>query len=144
MDSTTPIKVAIIDDRPKARKKLAQLVGKDPGLQMVAATDTGPAGIHALEEHKPDVILLDIKEPFSDSMETTSMFIGKFPDTRVILLSRHSKKSMSASLCEQWACFFLCDHCSTKGLLSAIKDGHHHSRNGSIPPDTGKSDSISH
>jgi two-component system response regulator DegU len=134
MDSTTPIKVAIIDDRPKARKKLVQLVGKDPGLQMVAATDTGPAGIHALEEQKPDVILLDIKEPFSDSMETTSMFIGKFPDTRVILLSRHSKKSISASFCEKWACFFLCDDCSAKGILSAIREGHHHGGAEVSPP----------
>jgi DNA-binding NarL/FixJ family response regulator len=125
MDSTTPIKVAIIDDRPKARKKLVQLVGKDPGLQVVAATDKGPAGIHALEEQKPDVILLDINEPFSDSIETTSMIIGKFPDTRVILLSRYSKKSMSASFCEKWACYFLCDDCSTKGILSAIREGHH-------------------
>jgi two-component system response regulator DegU len=132
MDSTTPIKVAIIDDQPKARKKLVQLVGKDPGLQVVAEADPGPDGIHYLEENRPDVILLDIKEPFSDSMETTSMIIGKFPDTRVILLSRHSRKSISASFCEQWACFFLCEDCNAKGILSAIREGYHHPRNGSV------------
>ena len=45
------------------------------------------------------------------------MIIGRFPDTRVILLSRHSKNSTAASFCEKWACYFLCEDCSPRKSL---------------------------
>ena len=117
------IKVAVIDDSAKFRKQLANLVGNDPDLHVVTEAETGPAGIHAVEEQRPDVVMMDVNEPFSENLETTSMIIGKFPDTRVILLSRHSKNSTAASFCEKWACYFLCEDCSPKEILAAIRDG---------------------
>ena len=135
MDSPQ-IKVAVIDDRPKVRKKLVKLVGKDPDLHVVAEAETDLARIHALEEQRPDVILMDIKEPFTENLETTGMIIGRFPNTRVILLSRHSKNSTAASFCEKWACYFLCEDCSAKGILAAIREGHQ-PKNGSDPQSIG-------
>jgi DNA-binding NarL/FixJ family response regulator len=117
------IRIAVLDSNPKSRKHLVKLLGKQPDISVVAEAETGHAGIHVLEQQRPDVILMGIKEPFSESLETTSMIIGRFPNTRVILLSRHSKKSTAASFCEKWACYFLCEECSDKGILAAITDG---------------------
>jgi CheY-like chemotaxis protein len=132
MDSPQ-IKVAVIEDSPKTRKKLAKLVGKDPDLQVVVEAETGPAGINELEAHQPDVILVGGKEPFTDRIETTSLVVSKFPNTRVIvlyidqkssMLPLHSPPTMTASSCRTWACYSLCQNCSTSEILAAIKEGH--------------------
>jgi DNA-binding NarL/FixJ family response regulator len=135
------IRIAVLDSNPKSRNHLVKLLGKQPDISVVAEAEIGLAGINAVEGQRPDVILMGIKEPFSENLETTSMIIGKFPDTRVILLSRHSKKSTAASFCEKWACYFLCEECTAKGILAAIKEGHQ-SKNGSVPQSMGQSNSI--
>jgi DNA-binding NarL/FixJ family response regulator len=116
MRSTTPIKVAIIDDQPETRKKLAQFVGKDPDLQVVA-------GIREVEQCKPDVILMDKNNPFTEGLDTTSMVVSKFPDTRIVVVSMASKDSLTASKCQTWACYSICENCSTEEILSEIRKG---------------------
>ena len=125
------IRVAIIDDNPTSRNELEKLLEKDPDIHVVA--ETGLAGIKEIEEKKPDVILLDNKKPFTDCLETTEMIVGKFENTKIIVLSMdskntllplHSKHTLEGSLCQTGACFHLCQNCSTEDILAAIREGH--------------------
>jgi DNA-binding NarL/FixJ family response regulator len=127
------IKVAVIDDSPKTRKQLVKLVEGDPGLHVVVEAETDPAGISRLEEHQPDVILVGAREPFTERIEATGLIVSKFPNTRVIVLSidqktsvlpLHSTQNVTASSCQAWACYSLCQNCSTAEILAAIKEGH--------------------
>ncbi len=124
------VRVAIIDDNPKYREHLAKLLGKEPDITVVAQTDL--AGVKKVEEQKPDVILLDNKEPFTDCLETTETIVAKFDNTRVIVLSMDSKTTMlpllskptlEGSLCQTGACFHLCHSCSPEEILAAIRNG---------------------
>jgi len=127
------IRVAIIDDNPKFRKHLMKLLGKEPDISIVAETETGLTGIKVLEDNRPDVILMDKEKPFTEGLETTEMIVSRFPDTKVIVLSMdsknillplHSKHTMTASSCQTWACYSLCQDCSAKDILAAIRGGH--------------------
>jgi two-component system, NarL family, response regulator DegU len=122
MDSPK-IKVAVIDDNPKFRKHLVKLLGKQPDISVVAEAETGLAGIKVVEENKPDVILMDKNNPFTDGLEATEMIVSRFPDTKILVLSMHSKSTMTASSCQTWACYSLCENCNTKEILAAIRDG---------------------
>jgi DNA-binding NarL/FixJ family response regulator len=116
------IRVAILDDNAKFRKSLGNLLGKEPDIYVVAEAETGLAGIKAVEAHKPDVIVMDNNQPFTDGLEATEMIVSGFPDTKVIVLSLHSS-AMTASSCQAWACYSLCENCSTKEILAAIRGG---------------------
>ena len=140
MDSPQ-IKVAVIDDSTKFRKQLVKLLEKEPDIRVVAETETGPAGIKEVEEHKPDVILMDKNNPFTEGLDTTSMIVSRFPDTRIIVLSLQSENSMTASSCETFACYSLCENCTAKEILAAIREGHQ-PKNGSVPHSIGQSNSI--
>jgi DNA-binding NarL/FixJ family response regulator len=124
MDSPK-IKVAVIDDNPKVRKHLVKLLGKQPDISMVAEAEIGLAGINEIEAHKPDVILMDKKNPFTDGLEATEMIVSRFPDIRVVVLSADSRNSMAASSCQTWACYPRCENCTDKEILAAIREGHH-------------------
>ena len=123
MDSPQ-IKVAVIDDSAKFRKQLMKLLEKEPDIRVVAETETGPAGIKEVEAHKPDVILMDKNNPFTEGLDSTSMIVSRFPDTRIIVLSLQSGSSMTASKCQTFACYSLCENCSTDEILAAIREGH--------------------
>jgi DNA-binding NarL/FixJ family response regulator len=119
------IRGAILDDNANLRRSLGKLLGKEPDICVVAEAETGAAGIKKVEEHNPDVILMDNNKPFTDGLEATTMIVSKFQDTRVIVLSRDSGSTMTASACLSGACYPLCQDCSTEGILSAIREGHH-------------------
>ena len=127
------IRVAILDDNPRFRKHLRELFGKEPDINVVAEAEPGPAGIEAVEEHKPEVILIDKDRPFTENLEITEMIVSRFPDTRIIVLSMESKNTMLslhpkhtkvASSCQTWACYPLCQDCCTEDLMAIIRQGH--------------------
>jgi chemotaxis response regulator CheB len=131
MDSSK-IRIAVLDSNPKSRKHLVKLLGKEDDFKVVAETGTDLAGIREVEEYKPDVILVEDKEPFTDRIENTSLVVAKFPNTKVIVLSidqrrtslpLHLTHTMTASSCQTWTCYSLCEDCTDKEILAAIRDG---------------------
>ncbi len=58
------IRTIIIDDEPRARKLLANILAKHcTNVSLVSQADDVQSGIRAIQEHKPDLVLLDIKMP---------------------------------------------------------------------------------
>ncbi len=60
------IRVLVVDDEPPARKKVRHLLRSSPDLEIVAEASTGAAAIAAANQHRPDLILLDIHLPDMD------------------------------------------------------------------------------
>jgi DNA-binding NarL/FixJ family response regulator len=124
------IRVAIIDDDPIFRKELAQIIGKAPDIKVVVEAQTGLAGIRKVEQRRPDVIVLDKRNPFTDGLETTLTIVSKFEKSRIIVLTldwkktilgRNSKRAVTASFCQAGTCFHLCQDCGTEEILAAIR-----------------------
>ncbi|HJT68993.1 MAG TPA: LytTR family DNA-binding domain-containing protein [Terriglobales bacterium] len=63
------MRVVIADDETLAREKLRLMLGSEPGVDVVAECRDGAETIHALSEHKPDVLMLDIQMPDLDGFE---------------------------------------------------------------------------
>jgi DNA-binding NarL/FixJ family response regulator len=118
------IRVAILDKDPKSREHLVEFLGKEADLEVVVETEPSITGIKMVEEQKPDAILMDNNNPFTDGLETTEMVVTKFQDPRIIVLSLNSSGSpVTASSCETGACYPLCQDCSSKEILAAIREG---------------------
>jgi DNA-binding NarL/FixJ family response regulator len=112
------------DNRVQFKNHLVHLLKKEPDINVVAEFGRGLAGIKAVEEQKPDVILVDSKEPFTEDLETTKRIVSKFQNTRIIFLSQDSPGgSMTVSECLVGACYPLCLHCTDKEILAAIRNG---------------------
>ena len=56
-------KVIIIDDEPLARSVVREYLQQHPGLEVVAECGDGFEGVKAIQQHEPDLILLDIQMP---------------------------------------------------------------------------------
>ena len=55
------MRAVIVDDEPGSRTRLARLCQQSTEVQVVAQSASGAAGICALREHQPDLVLLDIE-----------------------------------------------------------------------------------
>lgn len=57
------IKTIIVDDEPLARKRVSQLLKKEPDVEIIAECGDGRAAISAIKEQQPDLIFLDVQMP---------------------------------------------------------------------------------
>ena len=60
------LRTLIVDDEPLARKRLRRLLSQNPGIDIVCECADGTAALRAVQEHKPDLLLLDIQMPGVD------------------------------------------------------------------------------
>ncbi len=66
------IRVVVADDQALVRSGFAMILGTEPGIQVVAEASDGAQALAAARQHRPDVVLMDIRMPGMDGIEATS------------------------------------------------------------------------
>ncbi|MGC8520608.1 MAG: LytR/AlgR family response regulator transcription factor [Steroidobacteraceae bacterium] len=64
------LRVLIVDDEPPARARLGQLLGEIGGAEVVGEAATGLEALEQAARLAPDVVLLDVRMPGMDGIET--------------------------------------------------------------------------
>lgn len=60
------LRALIVDDEPLARRRLVQMLGNHPDVQIAGEADGGREALRLMESMRPDVLLLDIEMPGVD------------------------------------------------------------------------------
>lgn len=63
------MKIVVIDDEPLARMVVLEYIQSHDGLAVVAECNDGFQGVKAIQQHKPDLIFLDIQMPKINGFE---------------------------------------------------------------------------
>jgi two-component system LytT family response regulator len=89
------IKAIIIDDEDRARNGLRQLLALScPEVQVVADCADVPSAVIAINQHRPDVVFLDIEMPKYSGLELFSFF--REVDFGVIFVTAYSEFAIRA------------------------------------------------
>lgn len=88
--------VLIVDDEPLARKRLRQLVDGIDGYSVVAEAENGEQALHQVQALKPDIILLDIRMPGMDGIETARHLSKLSKPPAVIFTTAFSDHALEA------------------------------------------------
>jgi DNA-binding NarL/FixJ family response regulator len=60
---------------------------EDLGVEVVATAADGEAGVAAVLEHRPDVVLMDLQMPGMTGVEATRRLVAELPDVKVLVLT---------------------------------------------------------
>lgn len=67
----TPLRIVLADDQVMIRSGLRALITAEPDLAVVAEADDGEQALAAAREHRPDVVVMDIRMPRLDGLAAT-------------------------------------------------------------------------
>lgn len=114
------IRVAIADDHVIFRKGLATILNEIASVKVVAETSNGNELLDFLKTGEADVILMDIKMPLMDGIETTRKVTEKYPGIKVIALTMHEEVGYFRRMTEAGAKGFLLKKTNQDQLEEAI------------------------
>lgn len=76
--------VLIVDDEPLARQRLARMLEKLEGYELVAEAENGEAALAAICKFDPDIVLLDVRMPGEDGLSVARR-IGALDDPPAVI-----------------------------------------------------------
>ncbi|MCW8906197.1 MAG: two-component system response regulator NarL [Sedimenticola sp.] len=99
MSSEQPISILIIDDHPLFRKGLADLIGMDPGLNLVGEASSGEEGLALAKVLRPELILLDLNMKGLGGLDTLKALKQTDLEGYVVMLTvSNSESDVTAAL----------------------------------------------
>lgn len=81
------MRVLIVDDHPVFRDGIRALLEATPGISVVGEATTGEAAMTLAEEHRPDLVLMDVGMPGINGIEATRRIVARRPETRVLIVT---------------------------------------------------------
>ncbi len=94
--SNRMIRVLVVDDSALMRKLIPQLIESDSELHVVATAMDGAFALKKIEEHRPDVITLDLEMPRMDGIETLRQIMRVHP-VPVVVVSAHTRQGAATT-----------------------------------------------
>ena len=82
-----PLRVVVAEDDPLYRNALRTTLSSLGGVEVVAEAATGHEAVAAAAQHRPDVVVMDIKMPGLDGIEATRRIVEAGPNLAVLMLS---------------------------------------------------------
>ena len=115
------IRILLADDHTVVRKGLRLLLENEPDFQVVAEAANGREAVALAEDHRPDVVVLDIAMPLLNGVEAARQITGKLASTAVVILSMHSDEAYVLKALKGGARGYLLKDSADNDLIEAVK-----------------------
>ena len=114
------VRVVLADDQRLVRESLATLLGLLDGIELLATASDGEEALALTAEHRPDVVLMDLRMPRMDGIEATSRLRERHPDVHVIALTTYADDESVLGALRAGARGYLTKDASSQDIRSAI------------------------
>jgi DNA-binding NarL/FixJ family response regulator len=123
-------RVVVVDDDALVRAGLRMILGGAADLDVVAEAGDGLDAERVVDEHRPDVVLMDIRMPRRDGLETTRSLLSegaralraaRGDDLKVIVLTTFDADDMVVQALRAGAHGFLLKDTEPRRLVEAVR-----------------------
>ncbi len=112
--------VLIVDDEPSIRLMFHTTL-QSAGYDAVEASD-GPSALERIHQSTPDVVLLDLKMPGMDGMETLRQMRERGDDTAVVIVTAHGSIADAVAAMKLGAVDFLTKPITPDSLRRVVRE----------------------
>ncbi len=141
-ETSSPIRVAIIDDQQLLRAGFKMVIDSQPDLEVVVEAGDGEAAWDALHDSNVNIVLMDIRMPGMDGLAVTAKLTAHWEKTRpesspkIIILTTFDIDEYALEAIRAGASGFLLKDAPPEEMLNAIRVVH--SGDAVIAPSTTK------
>ena len=89
MDETKKIRIAVVDDQAVVRQGFVSLINTVADMEVIAEATNGQLAVELYREHRPDVMLIDLRMPVLSGVEAIATIRKEFPGARIIVLTTY-------------------------------------------------------
>lgn len=118
------IKLILADDEPLFRNGISFLLQREEDIEILLEASNGEEVIQYLQTSKnqPDVVLMDLKMPGMNGVETTKVLCEEYPGIKIIALTSYNTKIFIANMISTGAASYLVKNTTPQQLLTTIRE----------------------
>ena len=117
----TKTRLLLVDDHAIVRLGLMTLLNDQPDMEVVAEASTAAEAVRAVEQFKPDVVLMDIRLPGEGGIEATRQVTARFPDSKVVMVTSFADDDLVVRAIGAGAVGYVLKQVGNEELLRAIR-----------------------
>jgi len=115
------IRVVLVDDQNLVRQGIRSLLALSDEVEVVAEADDGMSAIAAVAEHRPDVVLLDLRMPRHDGIWALNALRDNGTEVPVLVLTTFDDDELVLRALQAGAKGYLLKDVTLEQLLGAIR-----------------------
>ncbi|MER5945772.1 response regulator transcription factor [Streptomyces sp. NPDC001904] len=119
--SAPAIRVLLADDEAMIRHGVRLILKHSDGIEVVAEAPDGVRAVAEAAEHRPDVVLLDIRMPGGDGLAAIRSLLALDPAPRVVMLTTFGDEPNVLRALRDGACGFILKDEGPQELISALR-----------------------
>lgn len=118
------IRIILADDQALIRGGLAALLALEPDIEVVAEVGRGDELEAAVDEHWPDVCVVDIEMPGGDGITVTRRIREMYPDVQVLIVTTFGRPGYVSRALGYGAAGFVVKDTPARELADAVRRVH--------------------
>jgi two-component system, NarL family, response regulator LiaR len=118
---TSIVKIVIVEDHALVREGTAELLQRDPGLQVLGQAGTAEEALELVSDLRPDIALVDVELPGMNGIALARTVADQGLPTRVLILSAYDDYAYVIGALEAGVAGYLLKTSSAQELAAAVR-----------------------
>ena len=90
------LRAIVVDDEQLARQELCYLLQQFGGIEVVAQAGNGVEALNVIEEHQPDLVMLDVQMPGLTGFEVARRVVEAGVETQLVFVTAYDQYAIDA------------------------------------------------
>jgi len=115
------ISCLIVDDHEMVREGLRVSLSRAPHIRVLGEAADGESAVALAERRKPDVVIMDVRMPGMDGIETTKLLAARVPSAAVLIFTAYDDRTQLTRGLDSGARGYILKEANSEQLVRAIE-----------------------
>ncbi len=115
------LRILLADDHEVVRLGLNALLSRYPHFEVVAEASNADEAVARTKQHRPDVVVMDIRMPGRSGIEATREIVETMPDVEVIMLTSYAEDELLFDAIRAGASGYVLKQIGSDDLIRALE-----------------------
>jgi DNA-binding NarL/FixJ family response regulator len=115
------VRIVIADDHEVVRIGLAALLDRQAGFRVVGEASSGVEAVELVRQHRPDVVVMDIRMPDGSGTDACRRITSELPGTAVDMLTSYADEAALFASIAAGASGYVLKRIGSRELVDAVR-----------------------